>query len=173
MAISCGEAHTLVLTETGHLYSFGADSCGQLGLAFREPDKAEVDELQFPKTTRDHCSQSFISAIESSSERSGGDSPRSVAGEPATLEEGTVAEPAEPEGNANPSGVNPIQSSGAQANYLSLGGGQNQRASAQQERSKENKECVSLTPKLVKSLLSRRVLRISSGGVHNICIVEP
>ena len=30
-----------------------------------------------------------------------------------------------------------------------------------------------LTPKLVKSLMHRRVTKISSGGVHNICIVEP
>ena len=30
-----------------------------------------------------------------------------------------------------------------------------------------------LTPKLVKSLMHRKVIKISSGGVHNICIVEP
>lgn len=29
-----------------------------------------------------------------------------------------------------------------------------------------------LTPKLVKSLMHRKVIKISSGGVHNICIVE-
>lgn len=29
------------------------------------------------------------------------------------------------------------------------------------------------TPKLVRILTDRRVLKISSGGVHNICIVEP
>lgn len=28
-------------------------------------------------------------------------------------------------------------------------------------------------PKLVKSLLLRKIIKISSGGVHNICIVEP
>ena len=28
------------------------------------------------------------------------------------------------------------------------------------------------TPKLVKSLMHKKVIRISSGGVHNICIVE-
>lgn len=27
-------------------------------------------------------------------------------------------------------------------------------------------------PKLVKSLMHKKVIRISSGGVHNICIVE-
>lgn len=31
VAISCGETHTLALTESGHLYSFGANGCGQLG----------------------------------------------------------------------------------------------------------------------------------------------
>jgi hypothetical protein len=33
-------------------------------------------------------------------------------------------------------------------------------------------ETIAHTPKLVKSLMHRRVIRISSGGVHNICIVE-
>lgn len=28
VAISCGETHTLCLTDTGHLYSFGGNSCG-------------------------------------------------------------------------------------------------------------------------------------------------
>ena len=28
VAISCGETHTLALTEGGHLYSFGANGCG-------------------------------------------------------------------------------------------------------------------------------------------------
>lgn len=29
------------------------------------------------------------------------------------------------------------------------------------------------SPQLVKSLMHRKVIKISSGGVHNICIVEP
>lgn len=33
-------------------------------------------------------------------------------------------------------------------------------------------ETICYTPKLVKSLMHRRVIRISSGGVHNICIIE-
>jgi len=37
----------------------------------------------------------------------------------------------------------------------------------------KQKESVSLVPKLVKSLMHRKVLKISSGGVHNICIIEP
>jgi alpha-tubulin suppressor-like RCC1 family protein len=31
-AVSCGEAHTLTLTDKGCVYSFGASNCGQLGL---------------------------------------------------------------------------------------------------------------------------------------------
>ena len=31
VAISCGETHTLSLTDSGHLYSFGGNTCGQLG----------------------------------------------------------------------------------------------------------------------------------------------
>lgn len=34
-------------------------------------------------------------------------------------------------------------------------------------------ETIAYTPKLVKSLMHKKVIRISSGGVHNICIVEP
>ena len=33
-------------------------------------------------------------------------------------------------------------------------------------------DTISYSPKLVKSLMHRKVIRISSGGVHNICIVE-
>jgi len=33
-------------------------------------------------------------------------------------------------------------------------------------------ETICQTPKLVKSLMHKKVIRISSGGVHNICIVE-
>jgi hypothetical protein len=33
-------------------------------------------------------------------------------------------------------------------------------------------ETVSHTPKMIKSLMHRKVIKISSGGVHNICIVE-
>jgi hypothetical protein len=35
------------------------------------------------------------------------------------------------------------------------------------------KDSVCPTPRLVKSLMHRRVTKIASGGVHNICIVEP
>lgn len=31
VAISCGETHTVCLTDSGHLYSFGGNTCGQLG----------------------------------------------------------------------------------------------------------------------------------------------
>jgi len=30
-----------------------------------------------------------------------------------------------------------------------------------------------MTPRLLKSLMHRRVTKIASGGVHNICVVEP
>jgi hypothetical protein len=30
-----------------------------------------------------------------------------------------------------------------------------------------------MIPKLVRSLMHRRVTKIASGGVHNICVVEP
>ena len=33
-------------------------------------------------------------------------------------------------------------------------------------------EKIEQVPKLVRSLMHKKVIRISSGGVHNICIVE-
>lgn len=30
-----------------------------------------------------------------------------------------------------------------------------------------------MTPRLLRSLMHRRVTKIASGGVHNICVVEP
>jgi hypothetical protein len=29
--VSCGKAHTVAVLRTGHLYSWGAGACGQLG----------------------------------------------------------------------------------------------------------------------------------------------
>mmetsp|Transcript_21921 Transcript_21921/g.16266 ORF Transcript_21921/g.16266 Transcript_21921/m.16266 type:complete len:136 (+) Transcript_21921:1302-1709(+) len=34
-------------------------------------------------------------------------------------------------------------------------------------------DSICLQPKLIKALMHRKVIKISSGGVHNICVVEP
>ena len=45
VAISCGETHTLALTDSGHLYSFGANGCGQLGQFCCEYEKRRRDSF--------------------------------------------------------------------------------------------------------------------------------
>lgn len=53
IAISCGETHTLALTDAGHLYSFGANGCGQLGQFLCEYEKRRRDsfeDIQLPKS---------------------------------------------------------------------------------------------------------------------------
>ena len=46
VAISCGETHTLALTDSGHLYSFGAKCCGQLGQFLCEYEKRRPDSFE-------------------------------------------------------------------------------------------------------------------------------
>lgn len=45
IGISCGEAHSLVLSDQGHLFGFGANSCGQLGQYYRESKSEEFEEI--------------------------------------------------------------------------------------------------------------------------------
>lgn len=43
--ISCGEAHSLVLSDQGHLFGLGANSCGQLGQYYWEHKSEEFEEI--------------------------------------------------------------------------------------------------------------------------------
>lgn len=63
VAVACGEAHTIALTDTGALYSFGASSCGQLGIPitdltdntrrrFRSQRETEQKSIQFQPLPR-------------------------------------------------------------------------------------------------------------------------
>lgn len=71
VAISCGETHTLALTEGGLLYSFGGNTCGQLGQYTKEMEKARggrksgIDEIIFPKHTLESNPYSFMSSTDS------------------------------------------------------------------------------------------------------------
>jgi alpha-tubulin suppressor-like RCC1 family protein len=54
VAISCGETHTQCLTDSGHLYSFGANGCGQLGQFINDLEKrrrGSFEEVTFPRIT--------------------------------------------------------------------------------------------------------------------------
>jgi alpha-tubulin suppressor-like RCC1 family protein len=46
VAISCGETHTLTLTDNGHLYSFGSNICGQLGQFTSEYERKRRDSFE-------------------------------------------------------------------------------------------------------------------------------
>lgn len=145
-AISCGETHTLALTDNGHLYSFGANGCGQLGQFQNDYDRkrrGSFEEIVFPKIQSgmdNGCS--FTSAFETSSVNS---SPRD---------------------SSRVSNDNHEESKNAEMN------GQLNSPPHLQSAHDYGIETICYAPKLVKSLMHRRVIRISSGGVHNICIVE-
>jgi alpha-tubulin suppressor-like RCC1 family protein len=85
--VSCGEAHTIALSDKGALYVFGASSCGQLGIL-----PTEIPEVKQRRSRR------------------------------------------------SDSEVKPVQ--------------------------------FNPNPQLVTSLLSRRIIAIASGGVHNVIVVE-
>ena len=51
VAVACGEAHTLVLTNTGVVYSFGASNCGQLGIINTLPNQSTA---RIPRYQRDN-----------------------------------------------------------------------------------------------------------------------
>jgi hypothetical protein len=54
-----------------------------------------------------------------------------------------------------------------------VGAGHPSQAPSQLQAPDYGLETPIMTPKLVKSLMHRRVTKIASGGVHNICVVEP
>ena len=89
VSVACGEAHTLVLTNNGVIYSFGASNCGQLGVNNSIPDQSKV---RIPRYQRES-------------------EPKIVSYQP--------------------------------------------------------------VPKLVSSLLNKRVISVACGGVHNVVVAEP
>jgi hypothetical protein len=157
VAISCGETHTLALTDSGHLYSFGANGCGQLGQFLCEYEKRRRDsfeDIQIPRSPGNGGDQYSLNFSCIESERSGGNSPNGDDERPMQSREPNADQPA---GTDVPmQGVSPLLSPPP--------------LYSTDDYKIDNMQ---MTPKLVKSLMHRRVIKISSGGVHNICIVEP
>lgn len=141
VAISCGETHTLALTDTGHLYSFGANGCGQLGQFLCE----------YERRRRDSFEDIVLPKIDDKSFLSGSDSDRGAENSPRDENDKNSNN-----SNVHMSGASPLTSPPPlySTDDYKIDGMQ-------------------FTPKLVKSLMHRKVIKISSGGVHNICIVEP
>jgi len=166
VAISCGETHTMALTDSGHLYSFGANGCGQLGQFQNEFDKKRresYEEISFPRITNDNgvsfmsgfdSSNSLSSSPRDSTSRNGGDSHRGGAISDRTGEHLGLSHQ-QSEENSNVAMISPLLS-----------------PPPLQSANDYGIETICQVPKLVKSLMHRKVIRISSGGVHNICIVE-
>jgi hypothetical protein len=132
VAVSCGEAHTLVLDENGIIHSFGANSCGQLGQDL--PGRCE--SISEAKSIRESI-------------------------EPIRIIEGRRA-------------IEESQNSTITLQHLR---NNRRNANALLELYPMHKEELSIshyysTPNVVKHLMSTNVLKISSGGVHNLAIVE-
>ena len=163
VAISCGETHTLALTDSGHLYSFGANGCGQLGQFQKEFDRrrrGSYEEIVFPKITNSMMSdagQSFMSTPGAAAFESSNESPR------------------DQEFQNNNRGVGGNQNNDEQqSSNVAMLGNSSPLLSPPPVHSANDYgiESICYSPMLVKSLMHRKVIRISSGGVHNICIVE-
>jgi alpha-tubulin suppressor-like RCC1 family protein len=86
-AISCGETHTLALTNTGHLYSFGANGCGQLGQFLCEYERKRrdsFDDIVLPKMSNLNGEQySFMSGADSEGDENS-DQEKKISSDPRT-----------------------------------------------------------------------------------------
>ncbi|CDW71651.1 e3 ubiquitin-protein ligase herc2 [Stylonychia lemnae] len=151
VAISCGETHTLALTEGGHLYSFGGNTCGQLGQYVKEQEKGRrkrsFEDIVFPKNSIDSNPYSFMS--------NSNDSPPDT---PANERKNMGFDTSQQMTLQSMDDCNPLNSPPS-------------LFTPQPQDYGIDSQC--MQPRLIKSLMHRKIIKISSGGVHNICIVDP
>lgn len=148
--IACGDSHSIALTSTGEVYSWGAAACGQLGLEeldFLPRDGDESPYQPYPSLVTKLKGKKIVSV---------------ACGEAHTLV-------------LTNNGV--VYSFGA-SNCGQLGIGTNIAEHSKiplprHQRDNESK-LVSFqpVPRLVSSLLSKKVISLACGGVHNIAITE-
>lgn len=147
------------MTDSGHLYSFGANGCGQLGQFLCEYEKRRRDsfeDIQIPRNLGNQGDQYGLNFSCIESERSVEHSPNGDEERVAQSREPVNDQPTGAGNDAPMQGVSPLLSPPP--------------LYSTDDYKIDNMQ---MTPKLVKSLMHRRVIKISSGGVHNICIVEP
>ena len=137
-SVSCGEAHTLAVTDQGYLFSFGASSCGQLGQSappYLGGGRGDINALISPKCQK--VTQTSIQRSQTVLSQAPAHDSLAIphTSPPFTGIKGPLGDPKDEGG---PTGIvyHPV-------------------------------------PKIITGLMSRRVSRIASGGVHNICIVRP
>lgn len=148
--IACGDSHSIALTSLGEVYSWGAAACGQLGL----------EELDFlPRDGDESPYQPYPSLI---TKLKGKKVVTVACGEAHTL-------------ILTCNGV--VYSFGAsncgQLGIAVSGSEQSKIAIPRYQRENESK-LVSFqpVPRLVSSLLSKKVISLACGGVHNIVVTE-
>jgi len=162
--ISWGEAHSLVLTDKGHVFAMGANSWGQLGQYYSEMKPSDAEEI-FNAKPSDITAQSFGTYLDTSSLHS---YDNDNSGDSKNNDDGCSE-------NEIRSDTDKIDHNASDEDTIRMIEGTMQTGSIHHLNifEEKQKESVSLVPKLIKSLMHRRVIKISSGGVHNIWIVEP
>ena len=145
--IACGDSHSMAISDTGELYGWGAAACGQLGIEDLTHLPRDADSSPFepdPQLTQ-LLKGKFVTSV--------------ACGEAHTLvltDKGA------------------LYSFGA-ASFGQLGNppqdSPERRRLPRQTQDKSTRPC-QYTPRLVSSLLSRKVLSIACGGVHNLAVVE-
>lgn len=152
------------MTDKGHVFGIGANSCGQLGQYYTEMKPQDAEEI-FQAKPADIAGQSFGTYLETSSLHSNdNDNSRdSKNNDDVSSEVDNKSEQEKYDPNiSDEETIRMLEGSVATGSMPQM-----------HIFEEKQKESVSLIPKLIKSLMHRRVLKIASGGVHNICIVEP
>jgi len=143
--IACGDSHSMAIANTGELYGWGAAACGQLGIEDLSHLPRDADSSPYePDPQLTHLLKGKVVVA-------------AACGEAHTLvltDKGA------------------LYSFGA-ASFGQLGSSpqDSPRKSTRQSSDKVPRPC-QYTPRLITSLLSRKVLSIACGGVHNLAVVE-
>ena len=135
----------------------GANSCGQLGQHYVEMKQSDAEEIFMSKPS-ELTGQSFGTYLETSSIHS--------------LDNDNSTDSKIEDGNSE---IDKLDPAIGEEDSLRMIEGSVQTGAIPHLNifEEKQKESVSLVPRLIKSLMHLRVNKISSGGVHNICIVEP